>query len=181
MDDAAGNAVRPPQQARRMFKIADAQRIAHGGAGHALAIDYDCVHRFDPEAMPLTRRLQQVKIATAPLAEAEVIADDEVARAETLHQNPFDEFFRRQAGQFAAEVQHVHLVDTAGFEQGQLFAQAGQARRRLIGREEFARVRFEGHYRAGQAMLASRGREAFEQGAMSAMQAVEVADGQHAG
>ena len=75
----------------------------------------------------------------------------------------------------------MDAVDAAFGEQFELVAQAGQARRRLVGGKQFARMRLEGEYSRRQAELARLGRQLGQQCAMAKMHAIEIADGQHRG
>src|SRR5258708_6696598 len=60
----------------------------------------------------------------------------------------------------------------------EFFAQRGQARGRRLRREELARMRLEAEYAAREAALARPGAEALQHRLVSAMDAVEIADGQ---
>ena len=92
VDDAAGDAVGPAEQRRRVLQFAGGERFAHGRTGDALALELDGVHGLDAEAMLLPGCLQHGEIAGAALAEAEVVADDQVPDAEAAHQDALDEF-----------------------------------------------------------------------------------------
>jgi len=110
------------------------------------------------------------------MAEAEIVADHDRPRAEALHQNPLHEITRLQIGQAAIETQQQHPVDSRPLQQAQFAAKPGNARRRRLRRKELARRRLEHHHRRWQAKLPRQGQQAPDQGLMTQVQAVEIAD-----
>ena len=87
----------------------------------------------------------------------------------------------RQRRERTVEAEHVQPVDAQPLQAFGLFAQAGQARGRLLGREELARMRLEAQHAARQAARPRHVLQTREHGLVPKMQAVEVADGDRVG
>jgi hypothetical protein len=170
-----------PSSSLGVFDVAGGQRLAHRRTGNPDAAEINGVHGLDHEAVLLPGTLQQGEIAAARLAEAEVVADDQVPHRKAAHQDLLDELLARQRSQLAVEAADMHAIDAGLGQQFDLVAQAGQPRRRLLGGEQFARMRLEGEHRRRQGEFARLGRQFGKQGTMAAMHAIEVADGQHRG
>jgi hypothetical protein len=125
--------------------------------------------------------LQHGEIPAARLAEAEVVADDQVPHREAADQDLLDELFGGQARQLAIEAADMDAIDAAFRQQLELVAHAGKARRRLVRRKQFARMRLEGQHGRRQGKRTRLRLQFVEQGTMPEMHAIEVADGQHRG
>jgi hypothetical protein len=76
--------------------------------------------------------LQHDEIPAARLAEAEVVADDQVPHRKAADQDLLDELFGGQARQLAIEAADMDAIDAAFRQQLELVAHAGKARRRLV-------------------------------------------------
>ena len=144
------------------------------------------VHARHVEAAPPTRFVEHAVVACAFRAEAEVVADQHVARAEPAHQHVADECFGGEAGKGRIEAQHDRLVDAAALELGELVAQRRDARGRGLGlaralREPVARIRLERHHARWQAAMRGLGHEQREHRLVPAVHAVEVSDREGAG
>ena len=176
--DLAVDDVGAPQQACRVFHVAGCQRPAHAGTGHPFAVDRNTAHRFDSESMRGTGSLQQREIASAPLAEAKIVTNDQMASTQAVDQHLRNELVGRQRREAGVEAADHGLLDTGIGQQFELFAESRQARRRRGRAEEFARVRFEGKNGGWQTGLARDIAQAAQQGTMPAMHAVEIADRQ---
>ena len=90
------------------------------------------------------------------------------------------------AAKSLVEAQHDHLVDAATLQFGQLVAQGGDARGRVVraagtGREEVARMGLEGQHAGRRAAMPSLVDQQRQHGLVAAVHAVEVADRQRAG
>ena len=138
------------------------------------------------EAVPQAGLAQQVDVAAALVAEAEVLAHQQPARLQALDQQVLDEGVGRHFGQPGIEAPHHHLGNAIAGQRGQLVAQAGDAggrqfRPAVQGGKVLPRMRFEGHHGGRQAAFARDLADAREHGLVSAMDAVEIADGQGAG
>ena len=138
------------------------------------------------EAVPQAGLAQQVDVAAALVAEAEVLAHQQPARLQALDQQVLDEGVGRHFGQPGIEALHHHLGNAIAGQRGQLVAQAGDAggrqfRPAVQGGKVLPRMRFEGHHGGRQAAFARDLADAREHGLVSAMDAVEIADGQGAG
>jgi hypothetical protein len=110
------------------------------------------------------------------VAEIEVVADDDVGRAEPCDQNALDEGFRGERCQLGIERLDEDQIEAELLENCKLALQSRQPELHLIRVKEFAGMRFKDHRCRGHA-LGSRLSLGFpNQGAMAAMNAVEVAD-----
>ncbi len=105
------------------------------------------------------------------MAEAEVLADRDLGRAEALHQLVVDERLRRLRREGAVERDHDQLVDAERRDQVGLLVERRQQLGRRLRRDDRARVRFEGHDAVGAA----------DDLAMAGVHAVELAHREAAG
>ena len=135
-------------------------------------------HGFDLVSVARAQFFQQSEIADALRPETKVLADQEPARPQAFRQRLLDERLRREGRERAAETLNVHALHPVRREQLEFFAQRGQARGRRLRREEFARMGLEREHAARQAALARPAEEALQHRLVSAMDAVEIADGQ---
>src|SRR5207245_3835800 len=87
------------------------------------------------------------------------------------------ELLRRAAGELAVEAQHDEQLDAGGLDEPLLLLGGGEQRRRLARAQQLQRVRVEGDEGRRQAELAGPRDDAVEDGALPAVDAVEVADG----
>ena len=99
-------------------------------------------------------------------------------RSELLMHNAFDEIPVRHPCHPLIEMTDETLLDARLPQQLQFFAQAGQARRRLIGREELLRLRFKRHRGCQQIALSRLLYHAREYGLVAQVDTVEVTDRQ---
>jgi hypothetical protein len=113
--------------------------------------------------------------------EAEIVADDQMAHTEAAHQHVLDEAVGMHRGEGGIEAAHMHTVDAVLRQLEQLVTQRGQARRRVLRREVLTRVWLEGQYGGFRVARTGLLDEHREQGLMAAVNAVEVADGEHRG
>eukprot|EP01032_Pedospumella_encystans_P026971 gene26972-30491_t len=162
VDHVAGNRVGVAQQLLGVREVAFGQRGAHrrrGDAGRALH------HRgqgMDFEAVFVAGLDQHGHVASAPCAVAEVVAHHQPFHVQAVHQHVLGEFLRRERGEGIAEMLDDDAVDAVLLQRLQLVAQVGDAGRGLaqvagLAREEFARVRFEGHHGGLDAQFIGRG------------------------
>ena len=180
MEHAPADGIRPTQQMPRPREITGAQRSAHRRTRDALLSFDDGGHLLECERAACRMALQQFDVAGPARTETEVIADEQPPRATSLH-NEVDESLGRQRRKRPVEVLHDDAVDALGRERLELVAQPGDARRRAVGGEEFARMRLERHHGRGDSACTRRRDDARQQRLMAAMHAVEVADRQRAG
>ncbi len=169
------------EQAAGMFQVTGGQRLAHGGTGDAHAGLRHRAHLLDFEAELGTSGLEISEIAGALGAEAEIIAHQQPARVQAIHQNIAHELVGRLPGEMRVEMLHDHAVDALAAQAFQLVAQQGDAGGRAVRYEEFARMRLERHHRERQSACIGRRACAGQQRLVPAVHAVEVADGQRAG
>lgn len=126
----------------------------------------------------MTRRSRRERreVPRAPRAVAEVPPDEQPRRAESVHQHILHEALRREGRESRVEARHVHAIDARGREALDLLAQARQTRGRVVGREEFARLRLEGEHAGQDAEFARLGDQPREHRLVTAVHAIEIAD-----
>lgn len=179
-DHAPGDRVGLAEQARGLGEIAGLQRGADAGAGHRLAVER---HRRDGaggEAAGGPERRQQLEVARAGAAEAEIRAHPDFARMQAIDQQPLHEVLRRKRRDRRVEPQQADRVHTQLAEAVQLAARQLQPRGRRGGREELARQRLEAQRHRRQGQRAGTLDRAGHQRTMAQVQAVEGADAHHA-
>ena len=176
-DDGAGDAPSRAEQTRGAFDVALRQPQADGARGEHLAVLGDGLNDGDAEAEPLRRRAHGSGRAGAPLAEEEVVADDDVADAEPLDEHVGDEVVGRQAGERRVEGEHDGEVEAEALEQRELLRQAasGGSAAPRGGRTRAGAARRSARRPARRARAPYRGSGA-QQRLMAAMHAVEIAD-----
>ena len=129
---------------------------------------------------------EQIEVAAALRAEAEVIADQQVTRLQAVHDQPLGEGLGRHGRQRGVEVRDAHAVDAAGGQRAELVAPGedtcrGGAGARTAGGEVFAGMGLEGEHAGRQSALAGRAHQTLQHRLVAAVDAIEVADGQRAG
>ena len=132
-----------------------------------------------PKPNRCASRAHGVGRAGAPLAEEEVVADDDVAHAEPVDQHVRDEVVGRQVGERRIEGEHDREVEAEAFEQRELAFERREVEVRLRGLEELARVRLEDQHAGGCVELARGVPDGGQQRLMAAVHAVEVAESEH--
>ncbi len=110
-------------------------------------------------------------------AEVEVEADHGAGDGKALDQDAVDEFLRRKAGQRRVEGEHDRAVEPGRGQKPQFGGLVGQPEQRLAGIEEGARMRLEGQRRRRPAQRPGLVQRRADHGAMAAMHAIEIADG----
>ena len=165
-----------PSSASTCARFAFGQRTADRARRRALAFDRHRAHRFDAEHP--RGGAQRAQVAAAPLAEAEILADQQPACADATDEHVVDEHVGRERGELGIEAHDVHAIHTQLGEAFQLGAQRGQPRRRRFVGEELARMRLERHHGGRQREILRGFGEPGEHRLMAAMDAVEIADRQ---
>ena len=131
-------------------------------------------------AKPRSRPAAARNSGTLPvLAEMEVEPDRHAGGTEAVHQDAADEILRRQARERGVEGQDHGAVEAGGGEQAQLVALVGEPEQRHVRPKKCARMRLEGERRRRGAQVARARHRRRDDGAMAAMHAVEIADGEH--
>ena len=169
------------EQAPGVLEVAVGQRLAHGRTGDADAAFGDGAHLLDVEPELAARFLEIGKVAGAAGAKAEVIAHQHPARVQSVPEHVLDECLRGLGGEMGVEVFHDHAVHPVAAQGVELVAQQRDARGRVLGGEEFARMRLERHHTERQATGIRGSAGAGEQRLVAAMHTVEIADGERAG
>src|SRR5262249_23664366 len=130
------------------------------------------------EAVPRAERSQQREIARAIVAEQKVRADPDLRHTEPLDEHPPYERLRVPLRQLVREADDRRALDAGVFERFELLRGRHDERRRLVGTDDTRRVRIERHHDGGRPAFAGDPAQTLENLAVTAMQAVEVAEGQ---
>ncbi len=133
-----------------------------------------------------THFAQQVDIAAALVAVAEIGAHQEPARIQSPHQQLLDEGLGRHIGQLLVKAFERQLFDAVVRERPDFVAQAADLRRNELGPLSTGgkigpRVRREGHYGRRPAAFGRQRVDAGEYGLMASVHTVEIADCHRAG
>jgi hypothetical protein len=122
--------------------------------------------------------LQNVHVAGAPGAEAEIIPDQQIPHGCAPDEDALDEILRADLSETIVEAHHVRGVDPVARQKLQLFPQRREPCRRLVGREEFPRVGLERHCARDESARARSILQTGEHDLVSDVNTVEIADRQ---
>ncbi len=122
-----------PSSAAAAAHVAGGERGAHRRARDAQAVHLVAHHAGDVEAVARAGGVEHRVVAGAARAVAEVVADEDVARAEARDEHVGDERLGRLRREGGVEAHHHGLGDAAALELAQLVAQRRDARRRRLG------------------------------------------------
>ena len=186
VDDVARDRVGPSQQFRGLRHIACGQRLAHRRARDPQAMDLVAVHPCDIKTLRRTGGIQHGVIARTLGAKAEVVPDQHIAHAQSLHQNGANEAVWRLCGQSAVEGEDDGLVDTALGQALELVPQRAHAGGSVAGLlQAFCKIvagmRLKGQHAARDAAALRFGAQQRQHGLVSGVNAIEIANGQRAG
>src|SRR5204862_3818536 len=106
-------------------------------------------------------------------------ADPHLGDAQPFDQDGAHELIRIPSRQLVREANDRDGVDAAAVERLETLVLRHQQRRRLVGPHHPRWMRVEGHRHRGAAMLGGAATDALDDLEMSAMKAVEVAEGEH--
>ncbi len=177
VDHLAGHEPRRAEQLRRFHHLALVERRAHRARRHRPALILERRHDVDGKAEPPALLLQILRRAGAVLAEMEIEANGRAADAETAHENLLDEFFRRGRHQRRVEGHDDGAIESGACKQAQLVALARKLEQRVLRPQELSRVRREGERRSLAVELSRSCARGVDHGAVAAVHAVEIADG----
>ena len=110
-------------------------------------------------------------------AEAEIESDHGAGNSQPLKQDVLDEALCRRLRQRGVELEHDGAGKAGRREQAQLGGLVGEAEQRLLRPEEAARMGLEGEDRGGPAERLGAAVRRRDHGAVAAMHAIEIADG----
>jgi hypothetical protein len=113
-------------------------------------------------------------LAAPPVAEREVLAADQVFRADPVAQHALEERLGRQQAERAVEPQLEHGADAERAERLRPLVRQGEAERRVVRPEQLSRVRLERQH--GEARGRPRRVRRPQQVRVAAVDAVEVAE-----
>jgi hypothetical protein len=168
-----------PEHARRARNVALGQLPADGVGGERLAAVRDLRHHRHAEAQPGGGAAHRLRVAPAPLAKVEVVADHDVAGGERAGDDPLDEVVGFDAGQRRIEGQDDGEVEPEALEQPELVLEGRQAEMRLVRLKELARMRLEQDHAGRCAEPRGFFFGGAQQDLVAAVHAVEIADRQH--
>ncbi len=141
--DPARHPVRPPEQHARPLEVAPPQRLADQRTRHALALDQELPDLLHLEPMLSASRAQRLDRSLAAPREVEIVADDQVPRAKSAHQQPVNELCRAHALHPPVEPEHHGSLDPVERQRFDFLAESHQACWRRVSLEEFPRCRLE--------------------------------------
>src|SRR5204863_2472794 len=151
---------------------------ANGARGEYFARFRNLTDDGYAEAQRVSSTPQTFGVAATALAEAEIVADHDLARGQRIDQHASDEVVRRQPGEARIEGEHDSDIDPEPLQQSQLQGQWRQPEVRLVGLEILARMGLEhdGSRRSAEPdSLIPRG---LDERLVTAMHAIEVTDGE---
>ena len=131
------------RRSRCQRHLAGRDRGAHAARRADLALPGDRLDPADVEAVVQAQRSQHLDVAGPPVAEAEILADHDLAHAEPAREHVVDELDRRLLAQMLGEGEREQLLDPELGQQPRLDPERGQPGRRLLGRQHLARMRLE--------------------------------------
>ena len=131
------------------------------------------------EAVVPAEPLEQTRVAAPLVAEGEIVPDHGVADGEAAHQNLAHEGFGAELGKRLVEGEHDELFDPQRLDEAHLDAERREPEGRQLRTEEAARVRLEGKHGKGCGERARDFSGLGDDRLMAAMNAVEIADGDH--
>ena len=159
-------------------RVAGPQIVAHQARGEGLLARADhTAKRRDAESAAPAQCLQERDVAHAAMAEAKVVADHDVTGTQALDQHVLNEVLGRHAGQGSVEAQHDQQLDAERFDQAGLEPEGCQAKGRIVGPKEAPRVGLEGDDAERRLELARQAAGPLHDRLVTAVNAVEVADG----
>ena len=126
-----------------------------------------------------TRMDQHIKVALALFAEPKVVAHYQITHSQAVHQYRLDKRLGVQIGQMLIEIKAKHSIYGVRFERQQLFPQASETRRRLLGPKKLLRLGLKGNHRSRQAHFRGFGAGLPQYRLMTQMHSIEIADGSH--
>ena len=178
----ARHGVAATQQLGRVVHIAHGQGSPHARTGNPVSCAVpDVGERANLKTMPRAERAQHIDVACALAAEAEILPDQQPARAQCVNQEFFDEILGGHVGKGAVESRQQHATHAGIGKGGQFVTQASDLRGDQFGAvgqagEVLARVRRKGQHRGRQAARCPGGTDGLQHGLVAAVHAVEVAD-----
>ncbi len=176
---ATGHEPRIAEELGRLVEPAGGERVADRAGRHRAPLVFEPRHHVDGEAVLLALGFEEIRRAGAVHAEMEVEADHGAGDGKALDQDALDKTFRRKAGQRRVEGEHDRAVEPGRGQKPQFGRLVGQPEQRLAGIEEGARMRLEGQRRRRPAQRPGPIQRCADHGAVAAMHAVEIADGDH--
>jgi len=183
--DHARECVGAAEDVGRVSDVAAGEGVAHAGAREGAAVIAVEIGATDLEAVLGTEALEEREVAAAGATEAEVSPDDERASSEVADEEIENEALGREGGEGVVEGLHEHLAHAEAHEQLCLAVEGGQSLgHRTPEHGRGVRIERQDRERRTRRLGCStfRGRRVVrEDELVTAVHAVEVADGDHAG
>ena len=164
MLDLAAQVVREAEEAIGLLDVAGDDQTANVRRGDDLPVG---LHELGNAHVKTAALAQQRDVTLGPMAEAEVLPDRHLRRAELPDEHIVDERVRRLGRELGIERDHHELLDAEPGDDVLLDRQRCDQLRRGIRRDHGTRVRLEGEDRVGVA----------DNRTVAEMHAVELADG----
>lgn len=180
MGDPAADPVTPAQTMCRTLEIAGLQGITNPRTADAIPVTSHRGKALDTEALLHAHVAQQGEVSTTISPEAEIVADVQVLNAKLVNQGVADKLVRLDPGKRPIEANQQHPVDAATGDRLDLFTQTGQSGRCLVRAKELHRLGLEGDDRRWQPGIARTGNQRREDGLMTEVDTIEIADCGHA-
>src|SRR5829696_3046163 len=178
--DDAVDPVRPAQHLGRLAHLTGVDAGADQRRGQRHVVVPQHRHPLGGKPEPPAKGTQLLQVTGRLVTEAEVLPHHHGGRVQLLHHHDVHELGRAQPAELGAEGQHAQHVDAELRHDVGLAAQFGQHRRVGAGTDHLARVRVEGQHHRRQAALPGALHRPPDELLVTAVDAVEDADGHHA-
>ena len=111
MHDTSRHMVRTPEQLARGIQIPAPQGLADTRATDPVAVNIECMHIDDLKTMLFAGTLQHAQITLTPVAETEIVTDDQAANAQLTDQQLLNKLFGAEPGKGFIEMQTQNPVN----------------------------------------------------------------------
>src|SRR5690242_1378087 len=142
----ATNAVGTPEQALNVTQIPRCQQLPNSGTGCTHAVNGVACHFLHDKPALCGKFLEQSKISRPARTKTEIIANQNPSSTKPLLEDVNNEILRADSREIEIEAAYLHPIHLRLSQKLQLFAQTGEAGRRLVRRKEFPRMRLENHH-----------------------------------
>ena len=168
-----------PEQRARLVDAPFADQAPDARAADDEVLVADRIDLLRLEAVARAEDAQHREVARAIVAEQEVRADPDFGDAQPVDEHGAHERFGLPVRQLGREAHDRGALHAGVGDRLELLRLGHQQRRRLVGPDHARRMRVEGHDDGGRAALFGDAPHAIENLAVSAVQAVEVAEREH--
>ena len=176
VDDHALDDVRMTEQRARLVHTGLGDQAAHARTADDEILVAHGIDLLGFESVPCAERSQQRKVARAIVAEEEIGADPHLRHAQPLDKDVANERLGIPLRELGREAHDGRALDAGLFERLEFLSLRHDERRRFVGSDDTRRVRIEGHHHRRGAPFAGDAAQPFENLAVAAVHAVEVAE-----